>query len=152
MKKTKREFAELANHVIQCGSVTFNEADDKKDYNEFKLFCGKISNDITKIALVWNDEAESKFKLNEDILDELECFGIELEEVKKVHDKKKRKALRKALKLKFGKALKKEVETVDALCAFFSSEEELEFETFPLSKIPLNINGAYLDVIRDLLV
>lgn len=148
---SKKKFAELANNLVQCGSVTFNEADDRDSFRRFKLFCGKISNFLTKRCADWNAEAEGNFKLSDDVLEDLKIFKEEYEVTDDLTGKKVRIAARKKLKEKYKVALAMEEQTIEKLNAFFDLEVEEELDNISMSDVPLNVNGAFMDTILPLL-
>ena len=144
MTMSRKELAEMGNHVSACSGVTFNESDDKNEFKKFKLYCGRISKQIVDLAKKWNDEGLEKFKLPEEICDALNEYEHRMENVKSA---KKRTALRE----KFKDVLSVAEDAEKELDKFYEEVVDIEFERFPMSNVPLNVNGNYMLIFGPLL-
>lgn len=147
LSRKKHEFAELVEIFTLLGSVTFNESDDRAKFTEWKLWCGYISNLLTDRVKEWNNEALERCKMPDDLKKRLNSFYNAVEKNKdnlKVVD---------SLEEKYKSDLEEEQRYVKMLDDVFSEDAEFEVDKpWPKSDLPLNINGAYLDMIKEVLV
>lgn len=147
-KLTRKEWAARTNYLIQCGSVVFNETlDSKENLQKFKKFVGKISNTLTDLCEMWNEEASKAVMLSEETIDALNDFDAEIAKADDVKGKKARVAFRKKVRAEYQAVRDEEKLAVEKLTEFHSLEEELSFGVFPSALVPANINGAFLDKI-----
>ena len=142
--RSKKDWAELVEVFTQLGSVTFNEADSRVDYRAWKMWCGEIANKLTDQVMAWNQDALERCKLPDDLRADLNILYGKLE---KANPKR-----RLELERKHGKLLAEEKKYADKLDELWASDAEFEVPCqFAIGNVPLNVNGSYMNLIKEFL-
>ena len=145
LTKTRQAFAELGNHLISVSGVTYNENDDRSNYLQFKITVGAIAKQIDDASKKWVDEAKKKFNITDEFTKELLEMDAELEKAENPEDVKE-------IEEKYKDAREEEAKFAEKFVEFNNEVVSLEVDSVSLGLIPLNINGAYLNIIKDVIV
>jgi hypothetical protein len=131
---------------VALSGVTVNELDNRETYLKWKMYCGAISAQFTDLVQAWNDEAIAEFAIPDDVIKSLQAY------TKAVQKAEGNVKLIEKLNEKYGDALVIEEETRKKLDEAFNVEVEVEIDgLFPKEEVPLNVNGAYLNEIKEFL-
>ena len=152
LRMTRVKAAELANNLILCSSVTFNEADNRKDYQEFKRLCGRIANYLEQVIDGWNGTIRRRLKVTDEFSKSLVEMDEEYRQFAESPDAGNEEKL-KELDEKYADLKAKEREISEAFTEF--NNEEVTFSIpsgISYDIVPLNLNGAYLDVISPVMI
>jgi hypothetical protein len=140
----RKEIAELGGIILQCGSVSYNEHDNRSNYFSFKKKCGVILNEINEYSHKWNDEAIEKFKIPEDLMKKLEEYDKKASNCKSEEELIKLQADNEEL-------LKEEEKYGKMLESYHGQVVSVSLTSIPEAIVPLNINGPYLNKIECLI-
>ena len=146
LKMTRVKAAELANNLVLCSGVTFNEKDNRKDYQLFKRLCGRISNFLQEVINGWNGQIRRQLGITDE-------FSKSLVEMDNAYSEASSDEAIAELDEKYADLKKKEKELSDSFKKH--NDEEVTFNIpcgISYDIVPLNINGAYLDIISPVMI